>query len=373
MLSMRRLTRNEMMNTYWQYIHEIASTGFVPFIIRGSLCWESPSDTVLQSSSEGIWLKSDCYDPTGKPITDEPIKVHLQWHLNYYDIWGGLAIDVDPQSEEMSKTALEQAIQDIYLLCNLISLTGGVSVTWYPARLVNAPEGGVSLPSQAEHQADLRLRLLPLPRAQEERVGTRVQDEYVADELYPLFHHARSIKNNELGALVRRALSWHATGNYIGSGLNRFVNYWESVELLAHFFYRKLPRELTNRPSKSDKKDQVLQILERPPTRRNCLEIAQQCGMVVPPLPSARTVLEATLPVITGQADSAEPLFAKNEEGGKCLYDIRNDIAHGNHCDHELEFTDLVDERLQVMRRISRDVLWQTLHRIPFLEKYCQS
>ena len=117
---------------------------------------------------------------------------------------------------------------------------------------------------------------------------------------------------------------------------------------------------------------QVLQILERPATRRNCLEIAQQCGMVVPPMPSASTVLEAVLPVITGQADSAEPLFAKNEEGGKSLYDLRNDIAHGNHCDHELEFTDLVDKRLRDMRRFSRDVLWRMLQRIPSFEGYFQ-
>lgn len=217
------------------------------------------------------------------------------------------------------------------------------------------------------------LRLLPLPRRQEERVSTHVQDEYVADELYPLFHYARSVRNNELGALVRRALSWHATGNYIGSGMNRFVNYWESVELLSHFFYRKLPRALTNRPSKSDKKDQVLQILEQQATRRNCLQIAQQCGMVVPPMPRVRTVLESTLPVITGQADLAKALFTKDGKSGRSLYAIRNDIAHGNHCDHELEFTDLVDERLHEMRCFSRDVLWRMLERIPSLEEYLRS
>ena len=102
-MRMYRLTRNEIINTYWQHLEEVAANGFVPFILRGSLCWESPENKRVESETGSVWLQSEYYNPIGKPITDEPVKVYLQWYLNLYQIWGGMYANADPQNEEVAK------------------------------------------------------------------------------------------------------------------------------------------------------------------------------------------------------------------------------------------------------------------------------
>lgn len=369
-LKMRRLTKDHVVNTYWQQIQEIVENGFVAFILRGALCWKSPEGKRVESPTGHVWLKSNHYDPIGKPIKAEQVKTYLQWYLNLYEIWGGIRTEIDPRDEERAKEALEQSIRDISLLCNLISLICEASISWYPACFTEVQVVSASRSQPEEQSPYTEWRCLPLTRSQEEQCSMLVEDEHFEKEVLPFFEFVRSIGNSELAALLRRSIAWHATGNFLGSGLNRFLNYWESIELLAHFFYGRLPSELIERPSRSERKNQVLQILNQQVTPSNCLKIAAQCAKFVQP--TIRSQMQSVVPILTGRKDFGEVLFEGDSNTGKSLYDIRNDIAHGNYCEHDLAFTALVEERLHDMRSYSSKVLWSTLRRVPILEEYLE-
>ncbi len=106
--SMRQLTNVELVNTYWQQAHQIAKTGRLGFIISGNLSWESKNSQGVSGSSN-IWLKSNRNEPAGKHIAEEPVRTYLQWYMNIYEIWGTLAIRIDPNDASASKPLIEKA------------------------------------------------------------------------------------------------------------------------------------------------------------------------------------------------------------------------------------------------------------------------
>ena len=111
-------------------------------------------------------------------------------------------------------------------------------MSWLPARYLEMRVAPVQPPTP-----DLTPRkewlCLPLSRYAEAREGVVVGDTFVEQRLMPLFDLIRTIHNDKLAGVIRRAVAWHSSGNYLGSGLNRFVNLWESIELLGQFFYSK--------------------------------------------------------------------------------------------------------------------------------------
>jgi hypothetical protein len=151
-------------------------------------------------------------------------------------------------------------------------------------------------------------------------------------------------------------MTWHANGNQLAGGLNRFLNYWASIELLAHFFYEYLPLEKTSR----DQKKATIMGLLADVTESNCLERVAGCTQELQT--SIRTKLFKVLPAVSAGKISADGLFDVEKESGKSLYDIRNDIAHGSFCDHEIEFTDVVEKRIHSVQAASREVLYAVLN-----------
>jgi hypothetical protein len=79
--------------------------------------------------------------------------------------------------------------------------------------------------------------------------------------------------------------------------------------------------------------------------------------------------LEAVLPILFRDSSILAQLFSASHEGSKSLYQIRNDIAHGNVGDHEVGFTDLVSERLYEMQQLSEAVVTAVLHTSSELEE----
>lgn len=362
---MRQITRNQLVNTYWSHIEEIERLGFVAFVIRGSLAWKAETKRQIFSQMNYVWLKSDYYDPIGKSIFSEPVKIYLQQHLNQYDIWGGIKVQVDNQNAETTKESLEQAIRDISLLCNLASLTTRASLTWLPARYteVNVIEGIPDKSITKETSSHKEWVCIPLPRQQEEQTSVLVNDDYIERELFPLFDAILRVGYDEVAALFRRSIAWHSIGNFLGSGLNRFLNYWEAVELLAHYFFRKFPAEVTKRPTRSERKAQILDIMTKEPiTLANCLAIADKCAGIMQS--SIRTEMQSVIPILMGASDFAEKFFEPDDITHRSLYDIRNDIAHGNYCDHDLEFTELVEQRLDDMFVYSEAVIVAAVQRL---------
>lgn len=334
--AMYRLTRNQVVNTYWQHLAEVIDNGFIAFMLRGAVSWESESGERIGSSDGAVWLKSDLYDPVGKHLAAQPVRLFLQFQMNIHDIWGGLKVNVDPEDEETSKATLEKGIADIALLSDLLSFATGASSTWYPARYLKVKVTPISTPPPDEEER-YEWQCWPLPRRSEEHSGVGIRDRFVRVGLMPLFEYLRSLSHPEIAAVLRRALSWHAQGNYLGSGLNRFVNYWESIELLAHFFYKRLPANLRGRPAK-------------------------------PGRPTIREKMKAVLPLLTSRDDFDGKLFGEGP-GGVSLYRLRNDIAHGNRCDHELEFTDLVDGQIDEFQQLGKQVLRATFNRVDEVEQ----
>jgi hypothetical protein len=138
--------------------------------------------------------------------------------------------------------------------------------------------------------------------------------------------------------------------------LNRFVNYWASVELLAEFLYARIGL----RQNRDARKRRVLELLSDL-TGANCMEKVRQAAGVISP--TARMKLEAVVPVLSGGTMDGSEFFERSDKGQASLYDIRNDIAHGNHADHELEFTDLAEARITELQDYSRRILVSSILR----------
>jgi len=132
-ISMRRLTNVQLINTYWRQAHQIAKTGRLGFIIQGNLQWESEKPVGVKDN-DGLWLKSNRYNPIGKHIAEEPVRTYLQWYMNLYEIWGTIDINLDPNNPSTSMPLIEKAIKKKSCINSLLSLLFGVSVRWHPAR-----------------------------------------------------------------------------------------------------------------------------------------------------------------------------------------------------------------------------------------------
>lgn len=365
--AMHRLTKDHVINSYWQHAVEIQRNGFVAFILRGALAWESESRQRITSPSGAVWLQSDHYDPEGKHIAAEPVRLHMQLNLNLNDIWGGVKISINPADEVASHGALESAVRDIALVSNLASFLTGTSMSWLPARYLQVRDLNVQPPpSESSESGDWRC--LPLSREFQLHQGAVGNDMFVGQELLPLFESIRALSNTELAGVLCRALSWHASGNYLGSGLNRFVNYWETIELIGHFFYSKLPSTVLDVLSKAERQTHLRDIFARDLTDATSRWSAgEDIARLV--RPSARTILEAVLPILFKDSSILAQLFSASHESGKSMYQIRNDIAHGNATDHEVDFTDLVSKRLYEMQQLSKAVVTAVLHTSSELEE----
>ena len=337
-----------MINSYWQHAAEIQGNGFVAFILRGALAWESESRQRIASPSGAVWLQSDHYDPEGKHIAAEPVRLHMQLNLNLNDVWGGLRITIDQADEVGSRDALKSAVSDIALASNLASFLTGTALSWLPARYLQVRALNVQ-PPPSEVSESLDWRCLPLSRDPHSHNGFVANDMFVEQDLLPLFESIRSLSSAAWAGVLRRALSWHANGYYLGSGLNRFVNYWETIELIGHFFYSNFPSTVLGVPAKAERQTHLRDIFARDLTDATSRwSAAEDIARLV--RPSARTILEAVLPVLFRDSSILAQLVSASHESGKSLYKIRNDIAHGNAAEHEVDFTDLVSMRLYEMQ-----------------------
>lgn len=83
-MSMKHLTGIELVNTYWLQAPQIADTGRLGFIIRGNISWESKQQDGI--FSDGLWMKTNRFDPIGKHIATNSLRTHLQWYMNLYEI-----------------------------------------------------------------------------------------------------------------------------------------------------------------------------------------------------------------------------------------------------------------------------------------------
>jgi hypothetical protein len=362
-MSMKYLTSVELVNTYWQQAHQIANTGRLGFIIRGNMSWESKQQDGIFSN--GLWLKTNKFDPIGKHIATNSLRTYLQWYMNLYEIWGTLKIDIDLNDAQVSKPLIEHAIEKIASVTNTMSILFGVSLRWIPATY-----GIVShmpLPSAPESKEYDSWDCVPLQISQDEHITTILTDEAILHELIPLLRTLESLPTN-IRPIILTALDWHASANRFLSGLNRFLNYWSSIELLGNYFYKRLQADIVHRNTRRQKRDKILTVMKKGVTIDNCMTLIEDCNEIRNP--SARTRILSFLGIIANRERMYKALFESDEKSGKSLYHIRNEIAHGSISERDFEIVESMRHRLFDARNISREIIIETINKAESLEKY---
>jgi len=332
-MSMRRITNTEIVNAYWQQAYRIAEIGKLAFILQGNVSWESQQAQGVKSN-RGLWLKSNRYEWVGKHISEDPVRLYLQLYMAIYEIWGTIAVDIAPKDAPASKLLIEEALAKATCVSDTLSLLCGGSLRLLPASYVYVRHE--PLPSPPEQVITESWDCIPL-HLQDELTSVSFGDAFITDKLFPLVDKVENMPMT-IRTVIKTAIDWHAQANRYASGLNRFVNYWESIELLGNFFYPRLAADAVNRKTKKQKKDETMSQLKAA-TRKNCIAVVDSCREIIEP--SARTRIRDFLGVIVEDATDRETiedkLFQTEAKTGKSLYQIRNDIAHGEISEHQFE------------------------------------
>ena len=365
-MSMSQLTEVELVNTYWKQAHGIAETGRLAFVIRGNAAWESEQPEGV--SSNGLWLKSHRYEPAGKHIAEEPVRTYLQWYMNIYEIWGTIAIDLDPNDALASKSLIDQALKKVTCVSNTMSFLYGASMRWFPA--VYAYTRHEPMPPPPERAVTESWDCMPLPRSQDESTSILLSDKHITNELFPLVDKVEALPP-AVRTVIKTAIDWHAQANRYASGLNRFVNYWESIELLGNFFYKRLPADVVQCKTKGEKEEEIIELLkEKEITRKNCMNVVKECNGIR--RPTAQTKILAFLGIITDRDRMEAALFKPDDKTGKSLYKIRNNIAHGELSEHHFDTIELFSHRLFDAQKISYEIILLTIKNAEKLNAYVE-
>jgi len=356
------LSKDENIQRYLEFIEELEAQRRLAFVMQGNVQWKAKKADGI--SGHGIWLRSNLYDPVGKHIMDNPVKSYLQMHQNTYEIGGTVAGVFNSSDLTLAKSEIEAALKRIAILRNAFSLLFGVSITWYPARYLEVKAVVSSPPPAKEYKKEWRF--WQIPRSQEEQTSTIVEDGHVENVLQAA--HRIEQLDERIAATMSTALDWHSEGNRHGSGLSRFANHWASIEVIGHFFYAKLKADVVGRRSKQQKKEKVNRILNSSGSTA-ILDRIMQCNAIV--CPPIREKLRSIFALLPDSSDWENELFDR-DDSGKSLYQLRNDIAHGNVSEHHFEIVAGMKKRLWDMAHISRKVLLSTIQNVDCLLKNLQ-
>lgn len=363
-MKMRRLTKDKLVTTYLQFEDEINKCGWISFTLRGALQWKSESGGFVNNPVGNLRLRSGFYDANHKNMSEFPFMYHQQNILHLFENYGGISINL--KNDRESKDEIESAIRNISLLCNLLSMHFRCSLTWYPARYLKVevqPPDAAKCENKKPHY---EWQHWTLARSQEEATSSVVNDQLI-QSCFVFYDNLLSVPDKNDSSILRTAIDWHAQANNINSGLNRFLNYWASIELLAHYFFKNLPAKDTGRLSKQDeKRDEIMKLIDGKITRSNCMEIITKCMEIHSPTartPTARIKIDSLLKAI-GKSDIHDKLFGNKvpfRRKKKSLKDLRDDIAHGNYSNDDRDFVQFVNDKLSCVRELAVEVILATI------------
>jgi hypothetical protein len=275
--------------------------------------------------------------------------------MNSYETWGTVDITLNPGDASASKQLIEQALGRATLVTNALSLLYGASLRWFPARYLRVLRTVASPPPEREETENWEC--VPLARSQEEQTSVVLRDENISSELFLLVNKLEAVPKDVQG-VIKTAIDWHTQANYYPAGLNRYVNYWTSIELLGHFFHKRFDKG----KSKGERKAEIFKKL-RDVTKKSCAKVVKDCAEILDP--SVKTKISTFLDIIIADRDRLallkDGLFRKDDKSKKSLYEIRNDIAHGNFSEHDHELVEKVRHKLFDAKLISREILLSTI------------
>ena len=353
-MSMRKITQEELINTYWQIAPKIAETGKLGFVVRGNINWESDSKEGIYNGA--LWLKSHSHDIIGRHISEEPVRSYLQMYLNLYEIWGTFQVNIDHKEAESTKEIIAQTIRKITTVTNIMSFQLGASLRWFPANYTLMKH--IPAPPPPEFEPFESWDCVSLTRSQRERTSIVVNDNTIDNFIFPLYNTIESVPEI-LRQKIYTAVDWHSHANRFTSGLNSYLNYWSSIELLGNWFYDKLPYDDGIKLHKGQKRDAIMKRLELI-DRRNCLANIIRCNDIIKPTTKIKII--AFLDNFNDGDKIAEELFSKDPELQMDLYEIRSQIAHGHISELDFEKIELYRNKLLDARRISQQIILSTIY-----------
>ncbi|WP_404370431.1 hypothetical protein ACIHQR_10330 [Corallococcus coralloides] len=354
--AMQKLTGDSVLHRYWEFAEEHVKNGFLPFVIKGGVAWKSDSGTRMLSPGGSLWLESRYDDlDIGKAVSSG------------HEIWGGRSITLDISNVEDSRTRIEDALEEIALVSNAISLRTGASLNWFPARhlevIVRGGNEGLTTPGNPIQERKVSMNIA-LSRHYEEQTSAIISDDTVTKDIFNLIEHIKLIPSKRAQDTIKTAMSWHAQAGIIPSGLNRFLNYWSSIELICHSFYENLPDEAVGRLQRRDRDAKLAELMAAPIADNERARAVLDWSEIV--RPTARTKITKVFKLLY-PADGGEhmnnSLFKKDPESRKSMIDIRNDIAHGNSSEYDREFVSLISDRLPIIRDLSQDVIIASINK----------
>jgi hypothetical protein len=302
-----QLTDDEQVHQFWSHWNERTS-GRLDLVISGHVSWESKRK---QEIDIGIgWIR---------PTTTDPVDAETSFQIHESEREYGAGVPVDEAADaQAGLIAIHDAIARANLITNALSFLTGFAVSWRPARILPV----VDRPTDLHDGKERRYRkYLALP-GRDESTSIVTTDEWVGGAFADFLRLVWGLKP-KLRDVLLTAVSWQAQANRVG-GFSRYLHYWASIELLAGFFWKELPRIQTQRVPDSEIRQRVLEYL-LDLNGKNYVEIIDKCTDVLEP--SARTQVKALARLIDFDSDV---FFQRSTKDAKSILDIRNDIAHGN-------------------------------------------
>lgn len=321
--SMRRraaineMTNDEAVRTFWEYWHR-RTPGRIDFVLTGFLDWRSSRTTEIDVGLG--WLRPTLHEPVDAPAS-------FQFHMPPKSCGAGVPVP-EAGNESEALPILRDAVARAALMTDMMSFLTGYATMWRPAHVLDVVDKlGPNIHDGVEKHYK---KYFPIPTKAESE--SLVLTDEMVEGTYTALLKALSALPANLKQILVTAVSWQAQANRV-PGFSRYVHYWASVELLATYFWDHLPAEKTSRPPESEIKQKILEnILDI--NSSNYLEKIKKSSELLQA--SARTQVKALARLVDFDSD----VFFSKPRDGKNIYEVRNDIAHGNVANDDRMYAD---------------------------------
>ncbi len=364
------LNKSEVINQYSFRIDEINKTGKLAFILKGNLAWDSAKEEGFEI--DNIWLQSKYIKlKEGMRFDELPINFKYQTDFNLYEIWGAFKTNLEKEKKDEAIENIEKTVDYIISLNNIISFFSGASLQWYPSVYQNVHHVLEKKEKKEKKEDFYNWECVPFPKDTEHHMGIIVKDDFILNNVIPLFKDLESLPD-KIGIPLKSAIDWHTEANRYAYGINRFVHYWQSIELLGNYFFKNLNADIVNRKSKALKKDNIITLMGD--QNLNELNNKDFWNMIWKYCeinnPSIRTKLLPYLDLIGIGSKYEKVLFERNNSDIG-LYSIRNDIVHGRISNRDFEKNSFFRKKLHLAQEVSKDIIIKSLLSSSILLEKC--
>jgi len=339
---MRSRTQDEMVQKLWQFCDD--GMGHLHFVLETPTKWETTKPAWHDFGFAE--LSPDRCDPPGSgPAHVLPPRVNTL----------GCRVEITPirlDAPENGRSEILKAIRSAQVLADVFSLLSTQPAVLRAARRMEGSWSSDLAPRDPPSPPGGKTHFLIAHEPNEELMSRIVSDEWVDTRVGIAAQYLASIPDEHVRRTVEAALSLHAQANAL-RGQGRYLHYWASIELLGAFFYEYLDASYLGRATQAETETSVLRKL-LDINSKNYRDTITECHRLLRPTARQQIIALAKL-VLPGRPEIRKTLFDKARdakgrpvEGARSMYDIRNDIAHGNVSPLLREY---FDENVEVLER----------------------